>query len=62
MSRRICDDELALRGSKVAIGYVYRNSLFTLSPQSIGQQGQINMLITSFTRAFLYCFQLVFKY
>ena len=44
MTRGVCDDELATRRGKVAVGHINGDALFTLVLQSIREQTQIHVL------------------
>ena len=53
MTRSIGDDELALGGSKVTVGDVDGDALLTLGFETVSEKSEVDVLVSTFTRAFL---------
>ena len=45
MPRGVGNDEFATRGREVSVGHVDGDALLTLGPQSVGQQGEVDVLV-----------------
>src|SRR5690625_4746916 len=61
MTRGISDNELSPRSCKIPVGDVDRNLLFTLCLQTIRQQRQVNILLSTAPAALLDRLHLIFK-
>ena len=49
VTRRVGDDELTCRSGEVAVGDVDGDPLLALGPQTIGEQGQVGVLVPTLT-------------
>ena len=58
----IGNDKLSLGCGEVAVCHVNGNALFALGPQTVGQQGEVHLLVAARFRGCLNSLQLIFKY
>ena len=61
MSRCVGDDELAARRGEVAVCYIDSYALFAFCTQTVCQQGEVQLFVTSVARGHFDCFQLIFE-
>ena len=47
MSRAVGDDEVALRGREVAVGDVDRDALFAFGAKTVGEQGEVDVVVAA---------------
>lgn len=47
MAGSVSDDELPLRCREVAVGHVDCDSLLSLGPQAVGEEGEVDVFVTA---------------
>ena len=61
VTRRVRDDEFPLRRGKVAVGDVDSDALLPLGLQSVGEEGEVHVLIAAAARGFLHGLELILE-